>query len=451
MHTPSKLDTLRQAAAERRAAGTAGVPPSVLAAAQATEASSSTSDPTVSAPLLGDLLTPAPASQERHDFDIWDGVNPPGLHPGAASIETQADVHRSGEEEESQHDNVTVRRVRIQDGLTDAAGGLDAKPADNADGISVAGSVSDVTPPPPPTPHHPQLNPFTPEWFAQLVSTAATAAATAVANSARPQSVPPVPHPVPNPVAPRRLNDRKVPDFWEDKPEFWFRIFDAHLSHFNPSEKQCFDALLPLLTPAARATVHSLIRTPGPLPYSKARDVLLRHFGQTPRQLAREFRDGKKMGDKLPSEYLDHMMSILPDVRVLYEVYLLDALPDNARVAALQHSDIFAMARAADSVVLENRALDLPAVNPLSLLASELDGACALPPLSPSPLVAAVARPDSKHVQKKSESLCANHKRWGKDTYKCLSPSTCKMRGVLSQRPPAASPASGNGRAGGRQ
>ena len=159
--------------------------------------------------------------------------------------------------------------------------------------------------------------------------------------------------------APRRLNERKVPDFWEDKPDFWFRIFDAHLSHFAPSELKCFDALLPLLTPAARATVHSLIRSPGRAPYTKARQVLLRHFGRTPHQLAREFRETRSLGDMLPSELADHLQSLLPDINAIYEVVLLDSLPSNARDAALQQTGLAAMAAAADQVVLGNRSFRL--------------------------------------------------------------------------------------------
>ena len=116
----------------------------------------------------------------------------------------------------------------------------------------MAGSVSDITHPPP-SANHPPLNPFTPEWFAQVIGAAATAVATAVANTPHP---PPVAH---NSSAPRRLNNRKVPHFWEDKPQFWFQIFDAHLAHFQPSERGCFDALLPLLTPAARSMVQPTI------------------------------------------------------------------------------------------------------------------------------------------------------------------------------------------------
>ena len=454
VHTPSKLEVLRQTAAERRAAG---VPPSVQAAGAAAAADTQAvsagalgteAGQTVTPPLLGNLLDPQ--EPVRHDFDLWDGNNPPGFNAGR-QIEVQAEINGAATERENI--NVTTRRPR--DGvftsatdLPDGAVGTD-NAADNTDKISVAGSVSDVTPPPN-THNHPPLNPFTAEWFAQLVETAATAAATAVANSSRA----PPPPPAFNPLAPRRLNDRKVPDFWEEKPELWFNIFDAHLFHFNPSEKQCFDALLPLLTPAARASVLPIIRTPGPTPYTRAREVLLFHFGRTPRQLAREFRDCRSLGDRLPTEYLDHLESLIPDIKVLFEVYLLDALPDNARVAALQHSDPRTMARAADAVVRENRSVDADraaqAVSSLSLLDSDL-GACTLPPLAPSPAVAAVGR-DARATPQKT-ALCSNHKRWGKDTYKCLLPASCKMRGVLAQRPPAPAPsaASGNARAGSRQ
>ena len=262
-----------------------------------------------------------------------------------------------------------------------------------------------------------------------------------------------------DPAVPRRLNDRKVPDFWEDRPEFWFRIFDAHLSHFAPSEQRCFDALLPLLTPAARATVHSVIRTPGSAPYSRARFALIRHFGQTPHQMARTFRETRVLGDMLPSELLDHLLGLIPDVNALVEVVLLDALPSNARDAALQQTGMHAMAAAADSVALGNRALETAerSVNALSLSASPSS-----PPMTPpdfsSPAVHAVqaasATPRSSGSKpRKSDSLCSSHARWGKETYKCLAPHSCRMRGTLKPRPPApsASPAPGNGPAGGRQ
>ena len=153
------------------------------------------------------------------------------------------------------------------------------------------------------------------------------------------------------------------------------------------------------------------------------------------------------MGDKLPSEFLDHLMSLLPDVKAFYEIGLLDALPSNARVAALGHKDVRSMALAADAVVLENRAsaeTERPAAAAAVMSASVVDGDWdAAPPVSAA--VAAVGR-GVKPAQK--SSLCSAHARWGKETYKCLAPATCKMRSVIRPRPQSA--ASGNGKAGGQ-
>ena len=376
---------------------------------------------------MGDLLGDG---STLHDFS-WQGDNP-------AKIEEEVILPSGG-----------IRR----DNLTDAN--------DDADKISLAGSVAGGAG------DQPQLNPFTPEWFAQVIGAAATAAATAVANSSR-QPTLSTPPTTSSSSAPRRLNERKIPDFWEDRPEFWFRIFDAHLSHFSPSDQKCFDTLLPLLTPGARSVVHSVIRTPGGLPYTRAREALLRHYGKTPRQLAREIFDTRALGDRLPSEYLDHILGLLPDVKKLFEVMLLDAVPANARVAALQHTDLRDMAAAADAVVLENRVSaqsdrypsPAPAVNHVSLLDGDLVGAAAFPPpLAPvsNPQVTAVSRSGAN--DKKSDSLCLNHARWGKDTFRCLKPNSCRMRRFLRPKPPqqqqqhsqGATSSSGNGPAGGRQ
>ena len=187
---------------------------------------------------------------------------------------------------------------------------------------------------------------------------------------------------------------------------------------------------------------------------SKSRDALLRHFGKTPRQLAREAREARSLGDRLPSEFLDHLMALMPDIRLFYEVALLDALPANARVAALQHSSVESMARAADAVVLESRAeaestRAVCAISP-SLLDGDLDGVAGPPPLTPSAVqaVSATSRAPPSATSQPRRDLCASHARWGKKTYKCQAPSTCKMRHITVPRPSSSS--SGNGKAGGQ-
>ena len=61
-----------------------------------------------------------------------------------------------------------------------------------------------------------------PPWLSQVINAAVTAAAAAVA--AMPQRPAALARAS---LAPTKLSDRKVPDFWESKPEEWFRIFDA--------------------------------------------------------------------------------------------------------------------------------------------------------------------------------------------------------------------------------
>ena len=86
-------------------------------------------------------------------------------------------------------------------------------------------------------------------------------------------------------MAPTKLSDRKVPDFWESKTEEWFRIFAAHLAFFRPSEDASFNTLLLLLAPAALSKMTPL-RVPGRKPYTTAKATLLKNFAKTPRDLA---------------------------------------------------------------------------------------------------------------------------------------------------------------------
>ena len=162
-------------------------------------------------------------------------------------------------------------------------------------------------------------------------------------------------------------------------------------------------------------------------------------------------RDTRTLGDRLPSELLDHMFGLLPDVMALFEANLLDSLPENARVAALRHSDVRSMARAADAVILENRAAaesSALAINSMSLLDSDLDGVARCPPLlQPLVDVAAASVPrDRRQSGRQPGRLCSRHAQFGKDAYKCLDPRNCRLSNFTQPSPSA----QGNGKAGGR-
>ena len=216
-----------------------------------------------------------------------DGTVPPALPPVGEALRTAAQARAEADALEQAaaadaienadphlndlpelHPNVNARRRRIHgEGLAfGAADDLGASFVDDGD---------DFPDSPPP-------------WLSQVINAAVTAAATAVAaipqRSSQSSSTR-------SPMAPTKLSDRKVPDFWESKPEEWFRIFDAHLDFFKPSQDASFNTLLPLLTPAALSKMTPILRVPGLDPYTRAKATLLKHFAKTPRDLARELRE----------------------------------------------------------------------------------------------------------------------------------------------------------------
>ena len=116
------------------------------------------------------------------------------------------------------------------------------------------------------------------------------------------------------------------------------------------------------------------------------------------------------MGDRSPSEFLDHAMSLLPDPKVFFEVVLLDALPPNARVAALQHSDVHDMARAADAVWLENKAaaeMDRASASVASLSLACDDDAAAAHLVATPPRARCRGRLQGPSSQEELTLLCA--------------------------------------------
>ena len=129
-----------------------------------------------------------------------------------ADVLVQAEVNEEHVDDEQV--NVDDEQVNVGDEQVNVdatgMGTHDDRQQEDADRISLAGSLPGVPPPAGPPPATP---PFLAEWFVQVIGAAATAAATAVATASARR-----PSPVVDASAPRRLNDRKVPDFWEEKP-----------------------------------------------------------------------------------------------------------------------------------------------------------------------------------------------------------------------------------------
>ena len=123
------------------------------------------------------------------------------------------------------------------------------------------------------------------------------------------------------------------------------------------------------------------------------------------------------------------MRSLLPGVpdNALFEAIFIDLLPANARDAAVKHETLEDMAEAADKVLAE-----APAVSAVSAIVSAIDGSTHLARVSQSP------------HKPKDPSLCYIHNHYGREAYKCASPTTCRVKNITNR------PASGNSNAGRR-
>ena len=123
------------------------------------------------------------------------------------------------------------------------------------------------------------------------------------------------------------------------------------------------------------------------------------------------------------------MRSLLPGVpdNALFEAIFIDLLPTNARDAAVKHELLEDMAEAADKVLAE-----APAVSSVSAIDCVVDGSTNL------------ARVQQTPRKSKDPSLCYIHNHYGREAYKCASPTTCRMKNITNRS------ASGNANAGRR-
>ena len=178
-----------------------------------------------------------------------------------------------------------------------------------------------------------------PELFQQTVAAAVTAALTA-AQQQQPQALQAQSA---APVIPRK--EKKLAEFWTSRPTTWFRLFQGQFPD-TLNEDVRFNALLNHLPSVALPFVDHVLRNPGQDPFSRAKECLVKHYEVSPRDRARTLRALTSLGDKMPSEMLYYMRSLLPGYpdNPLFEAIFINLLPANARDAAVKHEVIEDMA-----------------------------------------------------------------------------------------------------------
>ena len=209
----------------------------------------------------------------------------------------------------------------------------------------------------------------------------------------------------------RNLHDRKVPDFWENKPTSWFHVFESHLDQATEhTEASKFALLLPLLTTAAVAKVDRLVKAPPANVYTVAKEKLLAHFERDPLDMAAELGSLSSIGDDTAVTFLEYMRSLQPGEAetTLFKHIFLRSLPAHVSSVVAHHATLDEMAKAADLV--------------LKVVPGDVQPKLAVNALSPD-------HPRDKLV----DGLCAVHAKFGREAYHCLH-SSCKMKGVIKKK-----------------
>ena len=118
--------------------------------------------------------------------------------------------------------------------------------------------------------------------------------------------------------------------------------------------------------------------------------------------------------------YMRSLLLGVPD-NALFEAIFIDLLPADARNAAVKHDTLEAMAEAADKILAE-------APTSVSLVSGrDADDEFE---------VAQLDRSSAEAPRKaRDPSLCYNHARYGRKTYKCSAPRMCKMRDQVVKAP----------------
>ena len=247
----------------------------------------------------------------------------------------------------------------------------------------------------------------------------------------------------------------KVPDFWESDAKGFFVKLEHQFVLRNPpvtADATKYSYLIQALTPAVRAELASFLDEPGTpgANYANLKNELIKVYEKSHEVRAREVMAIRSMGDKSPEGLLRHMKKLLPDKKdqesIFFKMYWLEAMPENIRDALFERDDdIDKLAEVAEKIFRKKKAFNTqPRVFQVTEQVED-----------PELGISAVGKSKDRGTRP-YKFVCSNHVRYGTNTFKCLDPLNCLLRGqiVPEGKKPAASsgankyPRSGNAGAG---
>ena len=209
----------------------------------------------------------------------------------------------------------------------------------------------------------------------------------------------------------------KLPAFWPTEPMGWFVQAEAQFATKNVIADQTkYDNLVGALDKETVTRVLDLLVAP-PIAdkYNTLKARLLGSLSLTRRDRAAKIMDLGPLGDESAIVRLDRMQALRGSepIDILWEEVFIRQLPDSVRasLANAPMTDMKEFAKMADNVILSQRnTVHLGAIRPKT---------------------SQIPSSDSKSDQ----NLCWNHQKYGKKTWKCRLPDSCKMAKVLAPKP----------------
>ena len=160
----------------------------------------------------------------------------------------------------------------------------------------------------------------------------------------------------------------KLPHFWPGNPEVWFRQVESIFSTRNPAittQQTKFDYVIQSLDNSSADRVQNIILNPPGEPYDKIKSALIAAFGKSQAQKDQELLNLNGLGDRKPSELLQHMKNMNADPETLFKALFMAQLPHDIRriLASSTKTDLGDLAAEADKIVEVSRLGDSNLVN----------------------------------------------------------------------------------------
>ena len=238
----------------------------------------------------------------------------------------------------------------------------------------------------------------------------------------------------------------KLPAFWSGNPQVWFKQAESVFSTRNPKitlQQTKFDHVIQALDNVTADHVQNIILNPPDNPYDALKQALVRAFSKTQPEKDQELLNLNGLGDKKPSELLQHMRNLNVDPETLFKALFLAQLPSEVRriLASSEKTEIEDLALQADRITEASRLTNELQVNATGDFRNPgHHHAQNNTSVAQVNAIGDFRKPGHQHAQNKSQrvniksdqtwpllpGLCKYHSRFGEHARSCLQP--CKFQ-----------------------